>query len=137
MLKHEALTQKLIGLFYDVYNELGHGFLESVYEEAFVVALRSEGIEVVQQQPIPVYFREVRVGHFFADLVVNNFVVLELKAARTLDRAHEAQLLHYLRATEMEIGLLFNFGDRPQFKRLLFDNSRKKIRGNPCESVAN
>jgi GxxExxY protein len=76
------------------------------------------------------------VGQYFADLLVNNVVLLELKAGRTLESAHEAQLLHYLRATEIEVGLLLNFGPRPQLRRLLFDNERKKIRENPCESVA-
>lgn len=136
MLKQGEVTEKIIGIFYDVYNELGYGFLESVYEAAMVVALREEGIDVQQQFPIPVWFRGVQVGEYFADLLVNNSVILELKSARTLDKAHEAQLLHYLRATDVELGLLLNFGERPQFHRLLFDNERKKIRENPCKSVA-
>jgi GxxExxY protein len=85
---------------------------------------------------VPVWFRRKKVGQYHADLIVEGVVLLELKAARTLDSAHEAQLLHYLRATEVEVGLLLNFGLRPQFRRLLFDNERKKIRENPCESVA-
>jgi GxxExxY protein len=137
MLKHEELTGKIIGIFYEVYNELGHGFLEAVYEKAMCIALSAAGLRVVQQHPIPVRFRGVDVGTYYADLLVNELVILELKAARNLDRAHEAQLLHYLRATDCEIGILLNFGDRPQFKRLLFDNEKKKIRGNPCESAAN
>jgi GxxExxY protein len=119
-----------------VYNELGHGFLESTYAEAMVVALKESGLTAAREVPVPVWFRGNKVGQYFADLLVNNAVLLELKAARTLDRAHEAQLLHYLRATEIEVGLLLNFGIRPQFQRLLFDNERKKIRANPCESVA-
>jgi GxxExxY protein len=83
-----------------------------------------------------VWFRGKKVGQYFTDMVVENAVLLELKAARSLESAHEAQLLHYLRATEIEVGLLLNFGLRPQFRRLLFDNERKKIRENPCESVA-
>jgi GxxExxY protein len=83
-----------------------------------------------------VWFRNRKIGQYYADLIVEGVVLLELKAARTLESAHEAQLLHYLRATEVEVGLLLNFGLRPQFRRLLFDNERKKIRGNPCESVA-
>lgn len=78
-----------------------------------------------------------KIGQYFADLIVQETILLELKAAQSLDKAHEAQLLHYLRATDIEVGLLFNFGVRPQFRRLLFDNERKKIRANPCESVAN
>lgn len=135
-LKHSELTQKLIGVFYDVYNELGHGFLESTYSEAMVVALEETGLTVAQEVPVPVWFRGKKVGQYFADLMVDNAVLLELKATRTLESAHEAQLLHYLRATEIEVGVLLNFGLRPQFRRLLFDNERKKIRGNPCESVA-
>jgi GxxExxY protein len=135
-LKHEELTEKIIGIFYDVYNELGYGFLESVYEESLLIALREAGLEIKSQVPVPVWFRRHSVGEFRADVLVENAVMLELKSARSLDAAHEAQLLHYLKGTEVEIGLLLNFGVRPQFRRLLFDNERKKIRENPCKSVA-
>lgn len=135
-LVHESVTSKIIGVFYSVYNELGYGFLESVYESSFAIALREVGLGVEQQFPIPVRFRGREVGVFKADLLVERSVIVELKAARDLDGSHEAQLLHYLRATDVEVGLLLNFGLRPQFKRLLFDNDRKKIRANPCESVA-
>jgi GxxExxY protein len=135
-LKHSALTEKIIGVFYDVYNELGHGFLESTYAEALIVALRESGLGTAREVPVPVWFRGKKVGQYYADLIVEGVVLLELKAGRTLDSAHEAQLLHYLRATQVEVGLLLNFGLRPQFRRLLFDNKRKKIRENPCESVA-
>jgi len=135
-LKHSELTEKIIGVFYDVYNELGHGFLESTYAEALTVALEQLGLGTVREVPVPVWFRGRKVGQYYADLIVDGAVLLELKAARTLESAHEAQLLHYLRATEVEVGLLLNFGLRPQFRRLLFDNARKKIRENPCESVA-
>jgi len=137
-LKHAELTDKIIGVYYDVYNELGYGFLESVYEESMATALREAGLRVERQVAVPVLFRGHQVGDFRADLLVEHKIILELKAARTLDRSHEAQLLHYLRATEIEIGLLLNFGEKPQpqFRRLLFDNQRKKIRAHPCESVA-
>ena len=135
-LKHEELTEKIIGIFYDVYNELGYGFLESVYEESLLIALREAGLEIKSQVPVPVWFRRHSVGEFRADVLVENGVMLERKSARSLDAAHEAQLLHYLKSTEVEIGLLLNFGVRPQFRRLLFDNERKKIRENPCKSVA-
>ena len=134
-LKHSELTDKIIRAFYDVYNELGHGFLESTYAEAMVVALEASGLAVAREVPVPVWFRGQKIGQYYADLTVNATVLLELKAARTLEKAHEAQLLHYLRATEIEVGLLLNFGLRPQFRRMLFDNQRKKIRENPCESV--
>jgi GxxExxY protein len=135
-LKCAFVTESVIGAFYDVYNELGYGFFESVYEESLVVARRASGLTVERQVPIPVWFRGVKVGDFRADLLVNHEVLVELKACRTLESAHEAQLLHYLKATEVEVGLLLNFGQRPQFRRLLFDNARKKIRVNPCESAA-
>ena len=135
-LKHSALTDKIIGAFDDVYNELGYGFLESVYEEALAIALEEAGLRVQRQVSIKVWFRGQDVGDFRGDLLIDGAVLLELKAGRTLDKAHEAQLLHYLRATEIEVGLLLNFGEQPQFRRLLFDNERKKIRANPCQSVA-
>ena len=135
-LKHSELTEKIIGVFYCVYNELGYGFLESTYAQALVVALEESGLRAAREVPVAVWFRGRKVGQYYADLMVEDVVLLELKAARALESAHEAQLLHYLRATEMEVGLLLNFGHRPQFRRLLFDNERKKIRENPCESVA-
>jgi GxxExxY protein len=127
-LKHKALTETIIGVFFEVYNELGHGFLESVYEKAFEVALTSKGLEVRRQIQVPVWFRGQKVGDFVADVLVNRSVLLELKAARALDSSHEAQLLNYLRATEIDVGLLFNFGIKPEFRRLAFDNSRKQVR---------
>jgi GxxExxY protein len=135
-LKHSELTEKIIGVFYDVYNELGYGFLESTYAEAMVIALQDAGLVVDREVPVPVWFRGGKAGQYFADLLVEGTILLELKTARSLEKAHEAQLLHYLRATDIEVGLLLNFGVRPQFQRLLFDNARKKIRENPCKSVA-
>lgn len=86
--------------------------------------------------PLAVWFHNQKVGEYRADVVVNSCVLLELKSARGLEPVHEAQILHYLKSTDIEVGLLLNFGLRPQFRRLLFDNARKKIRGNPCKSVA-
>jgi|SRR5271156_2575727 len=128
-LLHAGLTEKVLGVFYDVYNELGHGFLESVYEEAMSIALRQAGLRVDRQLPLKVMFRDFLVGDFRADVVVDRAVLLELKAATGLDPAHEAQLLNYLRATEIEVGLLLNFGPKPQFKRMVFENSKKGSRG--------
>jgi GxxExxY protein len=133
---HSQLTNRIIGVFYDVYNELGHGFLESIYAGAMGIALEQAGLKAAREVPVPVWFRGRKVGQYFADILIDDTVLLELKAARTIESAHEAQLLHYLRATEIEVGLLLNFGVRPQFRRLLFDNERKQIRENPCESVA-
>jgi GxxExxY protein len=123
--KHEELTGRIIKQFYDVYNELGHGFLESVYEKALTIALRHAGLTAERRVPIPVYFRNELVGEFEADLLVEKSVIIELKAARALDSSHEAQLLNYLRATPMEVGLLLNFGPKPEIKRMAFDNARK------------
>lgn len=135
-LMHGELTERIIGVFYDVYNELGYGFLESTYSGAMLIALHDAGLSASCEVSVPVWFRGRKIGQYFADLLVNDCVLVELKTARNIESAHEAQLLHYLRATEIEVGLLLNFGVRPQFRRLLFDNPRKRIRGNPCESVA-
>ena len=132
---HAELTDQVLGTFFAVYNELGNGFLESVYREAMALALKQAGLRIERERPVPVYFRGVAIGDFRADLLVEGAVLLELKVARTLDRVHEAQLLHYLKATEIEVGLLLNFGLKPEFRRLLLTNDQKKIRGNPCKSV--
>ena|SRR5215216_4972609 len=122
------LTQKIIGVFFEVYNELGAGFLESVYQKSLTLALESAGLTVCSRVAIPVWFRGHQVGQFEADLLVEKCVLLELKATRALDSTHQAQLLNYLRATDIEVGLLLNFGAKPEFKRLAYDNSRKRIR---------
>ncbi|HEY2933086.1 MAG TPA: GxxExxY protein [Acidobacteriota bacterium] len=127
-LKHKELTGTIIGAFFDVYNELGHGFLESVYEASMGLVLSSKGLEIMRQAPLPVWFREQLVGDFRADLLVERKIIVEIKAARALDPANEAQILNYLRASEIEIGMLINFGPKPEFKRMIFENSRKKIR---------
>jgi GxxExxY protein len=124
---HSELTEKIIQVFFTVYNELGHGFLESVYAEAMTMALSEQGFKVAREVLIPVWFRGSRIGVFKADLVVNGVVLVELKAARTIDSTHEAQTLNYLRATPIEIGLILNFGPKPGIRRLVFGNERKKI----------
>jgi GxxExxY protein len=133
-LKHAEITDGIIGAFYEVYNELGHGFLESVYRDALSFVLQSRGTRVDREKAVQVKFRGQVVGVFRTDLVVQDSVIVELKCARTIDRTHEAQLLNYLKATEFEVGLLLNFGVRPQFRRMILDNDQKKIRGNPCQS---
>jgi GxxExxY protein len=130
-LRHRDLTESIIGIFYEVYNELGHGFLESVYECALTVALEQAGFRVTRQAAMAVWFRSINVGDFRADLIVNDSVIIELKAARALEPAHEAQLLNYLRCTDIEVGLILNFGPRPVFRRMAFSNERKAIRVNP------
>ena len=127
-LKHGKITDQIIRMFYEVYNELGHGFLESVYQRSLVLTLTSAGLYVRSPVDIPVWFRGTRVGSFEADVLVEDCVLLELKAARALVSNHRAQLMNYLRATEIEVGLLLNFGEKPEFKRLIFDNLKKKSR---------
>ena len=117
---YAALTGRVIGLFYDVYNELGFGFLESVYQEAMCVALRDASLAFVSQPLLTVRFRGRAVGDFRPDLVVCSSIVVELKAARQLDPAHAAQVLNYLKATGLEVGLLLNFGARPVVRRYAF-----------------
>jgi GxxExxY protein len=133
--KHDDLTQKIIGVFYEVYNELGAGFVESVYREAMRLALRQANLKVETEVPIQVRFRGEVVGVFRADLVVNDTVLIELKASEGIIREHEAQTLHYLRATSIEVALLMNFGPMPRFKRLVMDNELKKPKEKLVEPV--
>jgi len=123
--KHRELTRKILGVFFEVYNELGHGFLDSVYQKSLGFALEAAGLDVRWPVAIPVWYRRHQVGHFGGDMLVERCVLLELKAVRALDGSHQAQLLNYLRATDVEVGLLLNFGVKPEFKRLIFDNCRK------------
>jgi len=123
---HSDLTKKIIRAAYDVHNELGHGFLESVYEKSLENLLKERGCKVIRQAPVPVYFKGNLVGDFRADLIVNETVIIELKAGENLHSSHEAQILNYLRATKIEIGLLINFGEKIQIKRKIFTNDRKK-----------
>lgn len=113
-----------------MYNTLGYGFLEKVYHNALIIALTKEGFACRSKVKIDVYFDGHVVGEYVADLVVNDLIILELKAAECLMPEHEAQLVNYLRATNMEVGLLFNFGKKPQFKRKAFSNFNKKIHEN-------
>jgi len=123
---NDPLTEKIIGVFYEVYNELGFGFLESVYREAMRIALEEAGLRVKAEVPVPVSFRGRLVGVFRADLVVEEVVVVELKTADSISKAHEAQVLHYLRASPMEIGLVLNFGPGAKLRRIAMQNTRKK-----------
>jgi GxxExxY protein len=124
--RNDLLTEKIIGVFYEVYNELGFGFLESVYREAMRIALGQAGLRIEAEAPVPVSFRGRPVGMFRADLVVDGRVVVELKTAESINKAHEAQVLHYLRASAMEIGLVMNFGPDARFRRIVLQNARKK-----------
>jgi len=134
--KHDDLTKKIIGVFYDVYNELGYGFLECVYREAMRLALSQEGLVVACEVPIPVEFRGAVIGTFRADLIVNDTVLVELKTCEALAREHESQTLHYLNATRIEVALLMNFGRTPRSKRLVMDNTSKKVKEKSVGSVS-
>ena len=123
--KHKELTEKIIEIFYRVYNTLGYGFLEKVYENALVIEFRKAGIHVLCQAPIRVFYESQIIGEYYADLLVDGKVIVEIKAVRRLLREHEAQLLNYLKASDIEVGLLLNFGPRPEVKRKAFDNRRK------------
>ena len=123
--KHKALTKQIIGAFYTVYNFLGYGFLEKVYENALAIELRALGLKVEQQARIAVYYAGQVVGEYYADLLINDTVILELKATRAISPEHEAQLLNYLKATPYEVGLILNFGPEPEIKRKTYDNKRK------------
>jgi len=122
---YAAPTGRVIGLFYDVYNDLGHGFLESVYQEAMCVAFGDASLSFASQPLVTVRFRDRIVGTFRPDFVVSESLIVELKAARQLDPAHEAQVLNYLKATGLEVGLLFNFGPRPLLRRVAFSAAGK------------
>ena len=124
-LLHGALTEQIIGGLYQVADELGCGFLESVYEMALAMVLEDLGLHVQRQARARVFFRGVLIGTFTIDLLVEHVVAVELKAARNIDPAHEAQLLNFLRASKLEVGLILNFGSKPAFRRLVYSNDRK------------
>jgi GxxExxY protein len=123
---HSELTGGIINAFYHVYNQLGYGFLEKVYENALAHELSKRGFRVVQQARIDVWYDGLRVGTYAADLLVNETVIIELKVATALAEEHEAQLLHYLKASHIDLGLLLNFGPKPDVKRKVFEIARKR-----------
>jgi len=123
--KHSDITDKVIGAFFRVYNQLGHGFSEKVYENALAIELRKGGLLVKQQEPVSVFYEGYLVGEYLIDLLVDEVVIVELKAVRQLCEEHEAQLLNYLKATLIEVGLLLNFGPKAQHMRRVYDNDRK------------
>lgn len=125
-LKHADITDKILKAFFTkVYRRLGYGFLEKVYVNALVIELRRMGLKVAEQVRILVYYDGIVIGEYYADLVVEDLVIVECKAIKKLDDDDEAQLLNYLRATPYEVGLLLNFGPKPDFRRKAFDNANK------------
>ena len=125
---HSDITGKIIKAFYKVYNTLGYGFLEKVYENALIIELLEMGLKVEQQKPINVYYNGTLIGEYFADLIVEDCVIIELKANESISEANVTQLLNYLKATKIEVGLLLNFGQKPDYKRKVFNNQRKSIK---------
>ena len=123
---HQNLTNKIIKAYYKVYNTLGYGFLEKVYQKAMLIELRNMGLSCMEEMPVKVYYDGSNVGDYRADIVVNEIVIIENKASETLCEEDEFQLINYLKATEIEVGLLLNFGKKPEFKRKIFTNDRKK-----------
>ncbi|MGD9992790.1 MAG: GxxExxY protein [Salinivirgaceae bacterium] len=124
-LKHKELSEQLIRTFFDVFNELGYGFLEKVYQNTMYVELKSRGYFVEGHKQLKVYYKNVEVGEYYPDLIVDNKIIIELKAAEYLVPENEAQLINYLKATDIEVGLLFNFGKKPEFKRKIFETARR------------
>ena len=123
---HQELTKSIIGIYYNVYNELGYGFLEKVYHRAMIIELNKNGYEVEHEKKIEVFYKNEVVGIYIPDLIINKSVILELKCVEYLIEAHENQLINYLKATDCEVGLVLNFGKDPQFKRKIFTNELKK-----------
>jgi len=125
-LLNKELTEKILKVFFNVYNELGYGFLEKVYQNSLYIELTANGFKVEAQKKITVYYKGFEVGEYYADLVVDDLVILELKAVDYLVKEFESQLINYLRGTNMEVGLLLNFGKKPEFVRKVYENSRNK-----------
>jgi len=119
---HQNLTKKIIGAFYTVYNELGYGFLEKVYENALGIELKEIGLKASPQVPVDVKYKKELVGEYFADIIVEDKVIVEVKAVEKLNKKHTLQLINYLKATDIEVGLLINFGEEPQVVRKIFSN---------------
>lgn len=124
-LLHNELTSLILKTYYEVYNELGYGFLEKVYQNALLIELKNKGLDVIPNKKIMVYYKGENVGDYYADIIVNNTVILELKAAEYIIDQFENQLLNYLKGTNCEIGLLLNFGKKPEFRRKIYENKRK------------
>lgn len=123
--QHSVLTNAIICCFYNVYNKLGYGFLEKVYENAMAIEMSGRGISSAAQYPIKVLYEGHSVGEYFCDLLAEGKVIIEIKASKSIVPEHEAQLLNYLKATDKEVGLLLNFGPKPEVKRKAFSNNRK------------
>lgn len=129
-MQHKEITAEIINSFYKVYNTLGYGFLEKVYENALSIELKKKGLNCKRQKPITVFYEDEIVGEYFADLIINDEIIIELKACETLIEEHEIQVVNYLKATKIEVALLLNFGKTPEIKRKIYSNEFKKINKN-------
>ncbi|MDP8227337.1 MAG: GxxExxY protein [Candidatus Celaenobacter polaris] len=123
---NSELTEDIISCFYKVYNTLGYGFLEKVYENAMKIELEKKGFSIESQKSIQVIYTGEIVGKYFADIIVNNMIILEIKANDVLVEENEIQLINYLKATNLEVGLLLNFGKKPEIKRKIFSNKKNE-----------
>jgi GxxExxY protein len=126
-MKHEEVTKQIIAAFYHVYNALGWGFLEKVYHNALKHELEKRGLKVESQARFEVYYDGLPIGEFFTDLLIEGRVILELKSAEGIAPEHEAQLLNHLRASGIDVGLVLNFGPKPQIKRKIYDTARRTV----------
>lgn len=127
---HSDLSDKIISCFYKVYNNLGFGFLEKVYQKSLEIELKKNGLNIEVQHPIKVYYDKTIVGEYFADILVDSKIIIEIKAVDTLVKENEQQLINYLKSTDIELGLLLNFGRNPEMKRRIFTNDKKKLNNN-------
>ena len=130
MYTHAEVTERIIAAFYNVYNMLGYGFLEKVYQNAMTVEMTARGLSFVPQAPLKVYYSGVVVGEYFADFLVEGCVIVELKAAEGVATEHHAQLLNYLKATDIDVGLLLNFDPKPEVRRKVYETARQRSLGN-------
>jgi len=119
-LKHKDLTAKIIEIFYKVYNKLGYGFLEKIYENAMMIEFKKAAISAEAQVPIKVLYDSLIVGEYFTDILVEDKVIIEIKASKAISKENENQLINYLKATGIKVGLLLNFGPKPELKRRVF-----------------
>ncbi len=121
-MEYQEVTETIIGCAYRVYNKMGFGFVESVYEKCLLIELRKAGLKTESQKPITVYYESEIVGEFVADIIVNDAIILELKSVRRIIKAHEVQLVNYLVATGKPVGLILNFGEKKvEIKRKVKD----------------
>lgn len=125
--KHSEITNRIINAYYKVYNQLGYGFLEKVYEKAMMIELHKHKLKCESQKSIKVFYEGIIIGDYYADIIVNNCVIVELKAVEAIAPEHEVQLVNYLKASEVEVGLLLNFGREPEFKRRVFSKNYPEV----------